>query len=151
MQKKVIATGLHYYLCFFAKYLKQIMKKKTNNIITYFLLFAGLIIVFHSFVPHDHHYHLQGRLLQQPHHEQTGENLPLHCHYFNELFLNASTSGIHHEVIQYLSSRVVALPSRLQFQAFQRTILFKLKTAYHLSYHLTIPEILPTRGSPQPC
>lgn len=61
-----------------------------------FLLFAGVVIISHLIIPHDHHFSIQNNSLKdscQMPDEKSGRHplLPAHCYAFNDLTAEKST------------------------------------------------------------
>ncbi len=122
------------------------MKTAFKNIIPYFLLIAGAIIFFHSIVPHDHHYPVEGAL--QASHHQHPDNSPVHCHFLNDLITDYTNPGLNNHVVKQISAftQFLTEPSPvLSYPVLNLTL--KKEHAFYST--LAILSISPTRGSPE--
>ncbi len=55
------------------------MQRKRENTRLIFVWVAGLLLLFHGLIPHQHHFDSVFE------HNQTEEKAPLHCHAFNDI------------------------------------------------------------------
>ena len=121
------------------------MRKELKNSIPYFLLLAGVIIFFHSILPHDHHYAVGNT--QHTTHSQHPDNSPVHCHALNDLITVFSKTGLNDQTIKILSESI--LIQNIFSQVITESghlIPFKPENSYH--HRLAFISISPTRGSP---
>jgi len=122
------------------------MKTAFKNIIPYFLLIAGAIIFFHSIVPHDHHYPVEGA--PQASHHQHPDNSPVHCHFLNDLITDYTNPGLHNHIVKHIpaSTQFLTEPSPdFSYSGFNQA----LKNEHAFYSILTLVSISPTRGSPE--
>ena len=86
------------------------MRKIFKNISLLFLLIAGLVVLSHSFIPHDHHYDLADDLADRHHND--AENEPLHCHFLDFAMVNGSVQKAVNQkvVMQPVFFSVLSLP-----------------------------------------
>ena len=120
------------------------MKKDLKNRIPYFLLLAGIIIFFHTILPHDHHYAADNT--PQTTHSHP-DNSPVHCHTLNDLIIDFSKTGLTDQTIKILSESISIqniFPPVKTENGF--LIPFELESSYH--NRLAFISISPTRGSP---
>lgn len=121
------------------------MKKDLKNSIQYFLLTAGVIILFHAILPHDHHYAADNT--PQTTHSQHPDNSPVHCHTLNDLITDFSKTGLTDQTIKVLSESIFI--QNIYSPAITESgflIPFKPERSYH--NRLAFISISPTRGSP---
>ena len=119
-----------------------------NNKISIFLLVIGLVMFFHSLVPHDHHYDNHIETTHEEHQEKDASgNEPLHCHFLNDIIVNqASTSN--QTVVKQISLCVLYITTvksntirDLFCESFTAQII-------HFPDRLFLSKNSPTRGSP---
>ena len=113
------------------------MQRKRENTRLFFVWVAGLLLLFHGLIPHQHHFDSVFE------HKQTEENAPLHCHAFNDIVP---------EKISYSFHNIITLNAVTGVHSFDLEIepeTLVLEFYNEFPYRtLTYTKHSPTRGSP---
>ncbi|MCF6171347.1 MAG: hypothetical protein L3J66_10255 [Bacteroidales bacterium] len=125
------------------------MQKRTNKIQLLFIWLTGLMFFAHGITPHHHHFDsVFGHHQQENHTDEPPENIPAHCHAFNDLVIVTTGVSISNISISYNFSAFI-LESDLQLSLAENS--FSGIPISHREQHPPEKVFLknsPTRGSP---
>lgn len=125
------------------------MSKINKNIIRISLIFAVLVILAHSFIPHDHHFDNHTDLLQHHHNESNRSGSePIHCHYLNNIdFDKARINTISHIIKEFPVVFTIVFSDLCSIDLNHQTNNF-INANDNLPDYPSLISISPTRGSP---
>ncbi len=71
------------------------MKQQYKNIFSLVLLIAGLVLLSHAVIPHDHHYN---EVCDSQHHQDhdADHESPMHCHFLNDVVFDDVILSFNH-------------------------------------------------------
>jgi len=123
------------------------MSKIFKHIIKISLFIAGLAIITHSIIPHDHHYNFTSDI---DHHNNNGNsnNEPIHCHILNNIEnINAKTNSFINIFktlpVLFTNTTIIFSDTNINYQANKL-----IEKDDNLQDNCVLISISPTRGSP---
>jgi len=122
------------------------MRELYRNIFLGLLLITGLVILSHSVIPHDHHYEVACETEHYENHNESSDNDPIHCHFFNDIVIEKVTVSFNKNIVnQLLSVYVVLIIDDINDS-------FEINKTFNIDYFLPDNKVnienSPTRGSP---
>ena len=123
------------------------MKQQYKNIFSLLLLIAGLVLLSHAVIPHDHHYDVACDTEHHEHHDTDHES-PMHCHFLNDVVFDDVVMSFNHIFIKDLPILFTVIFSPIiEGERLNQSNLQFIESD-NLPDYLVLIEHSPTRGSP---
>ena len=120
-----------------------------NNIIVFFLLIVSLVMLSHSFIPHDHHYNNNFDVDLHNHCDKDNSSKePIHCHYFNNIDYDKVRTNNFLKIIKELPALYIIAHSDLWVIDINYKESISIYTKDYLPDYCVLIVVSPIRGSP---
>ena len=123
------------------------MKQQYKNIFGLVLLIAGLVLLSHAVIPHDHHYN---EVCDSHHHQDhdADHESPMHCHFLNDVVFDDVVLTYNQVDIKYLPLLFTyVFDTIIENEGLLQSSLQFAKSD-NLPDYLILIKHSPTRGSP---
>ena len=123
------------------------MKQQYKNIFSLLLLIAGLVLLSHSVIPHDHHYDVACDTEHHDHHDTDHES-PMHCHFLNDVAFDDVVLSFNPIFIKDLPVLYTFIFNTIIEDKGLNQSSLQFIESNNLPDYLVLIEHSPTRGSP---
>jgi len=123
------------------------MKQQYKNIFSLLLLIAGLVMLSHAVIPHDHHYDVACDTEHHEHHDTDHES-PMHCHFLNDVVFDDVVLSFNPIIIKDLPVLYTFIFNIIIEDESLNQCNLQFIESDNLPDYLVLLEQSPTRGSP---